>query len=135
MKVEILQDERIEAKLYTDKSGEFICSVAPTNVALAKGISMKIDGGFFEKGGMRISGEMKLPAEGFDAVAKDPLGFTDLTIPSSLEEVTLGKAVKSAAAVVLDKPVNICFSPSQSLYRYLGKDSTGRLPCANPHLP
>jgi hypothetical protein len=26
VRVEILQNEKVEAKLYTDKSGEFICS-------------------------------------------------------------------------------------------------------------
>jgi hypothetical protein len=109
VKVGILQNKKVEAKLYTDKRGEFICSVAPTDAALAKGINMKIDGGFFNKEGMSISGKLELPAEGFDAVSKDALGFTGLTIPSSLEAVTLGEAAKSTGAVVIDKPVTIDF--------------------------
>ncbi len=107
--VDLLQRKKVEAKLYTDDRGEFVCSVAPTSVALANGIDMRIDGGFFEKRGMRIYGQLTLPSEGFDAVTKEPLAFTDLTIPSSLNDALLGQAAQRTAGVVLDRPVKIDF--------------------------
>ena len=107
--VDLLQHKKVEARLYTNDRGEFVCSVAPTNVALANGIDMRIDGGFFEKKGMRIYGQLTLPSEGFDAVAKEPLDFIGLTIPSSLDDVILGQAAPSTASAIVERPVKINF--------------------------
>jgi len=114
VRVDLFHHEWIEAKLFTDEKGKFICSAAPTIIenGLAKNVDMRIDGGFFEPEGLKISGKLVLPPPGtedFEIGSTDPLAFSDMFIPSDLEKIRGQDGTNIYANVTLDKPVTINF--------------------------
>jgi hypothetical protein len=114
VKMNLFHGEWIEAKLFTDEKGEFICSAAPTELkdGLAKGIDVRISGGFFEPEGLKISGQIILPppgTEGFEIGTDEPLSFTNMLIPSDLKKIRTQDGKNKYACVPLDKPVTVDF--------------------------
>ena len=92
VRVDLFHHNWVEAKLYTDEKGKFICSVAPTLMenGFAEGMDLAIDGGFFEPEGLRISGKIVLPkpgTEGYEIGSTKPLAFSDLIVPSDLNKI------------------------------------------------
>ena len=114
VRVDLFHYEWIEAKLFTDEKEGFICSAAPTMIedGLAKDVDVKIDGGFFEKEGLKISGQLILPppgTAGFEIGSQDPLAFTNMIVPADPEKIRVRNGTNIYASVPLDKPVNINF--------------------------
>jgi len=138
VRVDLFQNEWIEAKLFTDEKGSFICSAAPTMIrdGLAKGVDVKINGGFFEQEGLKISGQLILPppgTAGYELGSPDPLAFTNMIVPSDLEKIRVQSDTNIYASVPLDKPVNINFQGFPMEVRgfdikYTGKKKTEVLP-------
>ena len=114
VRIDLFHHEWMEAKLFTDEKEGFICSAAPTLIedGLAKGIDIKIDGGYFEKEGLRIGGQVIIPApgtSGYEIGSQDPLAFTNMIVPADLEKIRMQSGTNIYASVPLDKPVNINF--------------------------
>ncbi len=114
VRIDLFHHEWMEAKLFTDEKEGFICSAAPTLIedGLAKGIDIKIDGGYFEKEGLRIGGQVIIPApgtSGYEIGSQDPLAFTNMVVPADLEKIRMQSGTNIYASVPLDKPVNINF--------------------------
>ena len=136
--VDFLMGNRVKAKLYTLKEpdengnlpGTFLCSVAPTIVesAIAPMFDLRIDGGWFEPDGMRISGALLLPAPefGFGVISDDPLEFTDMVIPA---DRTKTYNSEKYGYVALDKPVNVDFNGFTVEVRVLNMDA-----CRDPSI-
>ena len=118
VRVDLFHHEWVEAKLITDEKEGFICSAAPTFIedGLAKGIDVKIDGGFFESEGLKISGQLILPppgTDGYEIGSKDPLAFSNMIVPANLEKIR-GQSGQTSANIYyanapLDKPTDINF--------------------------
>ena len=114
VRIDLFHREWIEAKLFTDEKGKFICSAAPTELedGLAKDVDVHISGGFFEPEGLKISGQLILPlpgTEGFEIGAEEALTFSNMIVPSDLEKIRTQDGTNRYASVPLDKPVNINF--------------------------
>ena len=114
VRIDLFHHEWMEAKLFTDEKEGFICSAAPTLIedGLAKGIDIKIDGGYFEKEGLRIGGQVIIPAPGtagYEIGSQEPLAFTNMIVPANLEKIRLQSGTNIYASIPLDKPVNINF--------------------------
>ena len=123
VRVDLLQNNWVKAKLYTNKEdnedgkkGAFLCSVAPTMIgnALANSIDVKIDGGFFKEDGLHISGGLRLPQPDAPVAgisSKDLLAFSDLVIPA--DKTLAGNKTDAQGRkytnAYLTKPVNIDF--------------------------
>lgn len=123
VRVDLLHEKWLKAKLYTNKEdngdgkkGAFLCSVAPTMIedALAHDIDIRIDGGFFKKDGLHISGGLMLPKPDAPLAgisSAEILTFSNLVIPADKtlagnENDALGRKYTSA---LLTRPVNIDF--------------------------
>ena len=116
--VDLFRGNRVEAKLYTNKKdnedgkkGEFLCSVAPTTIedAPATGIDMTIDGGWFRKEGMYISGSVVAEIDEIQT-GGEPMPFTDLIVPADIRKSgAMSEAKRQYSAVELDRPINIDF--------------------------
>lgn len=122
-RIDLFQNNWVKVKLYTNKEdnedgkkGAFLCSVAPTMIenALAKDIDIRIDGGFFMKDGLHISGGLRLPSP--DAAiagisSPDFFTFTDMVVPADKTKAGNDADARGRkyADVILDKPVNIDF--------------------------
>jgi hypothetical protein len=114
VRVDLFHYEWVEAKLFTDEKGKFICSAAPTMIqdGLAKDVDVKIDGGFFEREGLKISGQLILPSPGtagYEIGSEDPLAFTNMIVPADLEKIRVQSSTNVYASVPLDKPAEINF--------------------------
>lgn len=114
VRVDLFHHNWVEAKLYTDEKGKFICSVAPTLMenGFAEGMDLAIDGGFFEPEGLRISGKIVLPkpgTEGYEIGSTKPLAFSDLIVPSDLNKIREQTGDNPYGTAFLDKAVTIDF--------------------------
>ncbi len=117
--VDFLMGNMVDAKLYTlkepdeygNKPGTFLCSVTPTLIenSVAENFDLRIDSGWFEPQGMRISGAMQLPDAdlGFDVKSDDLLEFIDLVIPAEKNNTT--SSTKYGFAT-LSEPVKVNFN-------------------------
>lgn len=115
--VDLFLGNRVKVKLYTNrednadgKKGEFLCSLAPLTIedALAKGVNLRIDGGWVKPDGMHISGNLAL--ETAEVQTGDPFAFTDMLVPSDIHETKEeNNTGHQYASVELDRPINVVF--------------------------
>lgn len=115
--VEVLLNQRMKVKLYTNKednadgkAGEFLCSVAPTQLpeALAKGIALRVESGWIRSDGMHLSGDFALDTQ--EVKTEEPLAFSDMILPSRREAMVQEEELpKLYGHAALDKPVNLDF--------------------------
>ena len=109
--LELFNDNWVKVKLYTNKEdnedgkgGEFLCSVAPTEIKdfVGLGTKLTVDGGFLEPEGMRFGGSIELATP--EIQLKEPMKFTTMVIPAEKKDTFAdNNADKLHAWATLDK--------------------------------
>ncbi|NLZ55347.1 MAG: hypothetical protein GX900_01590, partial [Clostridiaceae bacterium] len=123
--LEMFNNKEVNVKLYTNKednadrkAGEFVCSVAPTELegALGKNTSVIISSGFLEHEGMRFAGSLQLKTG--EVQTDQELRFTDMIIPAKKWMTSEAHNPQGKiASATMSSPVPIKFQGFEMLIR------------------